>query len=125
MKLALGILAILAGELAWMFATVPEFLSKAHGGDYPFYVDMAATPLTTAVPSPWRYRLLNPGLASLLIRAGLSIDFAFLLLTTVFAFASSMAMRLFLRKLSLSPFAASAGAVLFAMSIGGYVPLRR
>ena len=125
MKLALGILAILAGELAWMFATVPEFLSKAHGGDYPFYVEMAATPLTTAVPSPWRYRLLNPWLASLLIRAGLSIDVAFLLLTAVFAFVSSMAMRLYLRKLSLSPFTASAGAVLFAMSIGGYVPLRR
>ena len=124
-KLALGILAILGGELAWMFATVPDFLSKASGGDYPYYVNMAATPLTTGVPSPWRYRLLNPWLASLLVKSGLTIDVAFLMLTTVFAFASSMTMRLYLRRLSLSAFTANAGAVLFAMSIGGYVPLRR
>jgi hypothetical protein len=124
-KLALGILAILAGELAWMFATVPDFLSKAPGGDYPFYVEMAATPLTTTVPSPWRYRVLNPWLASLLVKSGLPVDVAFLLLTAVFAFASSMTMRLYLRRLSLSTFTANAGAVLFAISIGGYVPLRR
>jgi hypothetical protein len=124
-KIALAILAILAGELAWMFATVPDFLSRAHGGDYSYYVQMAETPLTTAVPSPWRYRVLNPWLASLLARTGISIDVAFLLLTVAFAFASSMAMRSFLRRLSLSPFAADAGAILFALSIGGYVPLRR
>lgn len=125
MKLALAIAAILAGELTWMAATVPDFLSRAHGGDYPYYVQMAETPLTTAVPSPWRYRLLNPWLASLLARGGLSIDVAFLSLTAIFAFASSLAMRSFLRRLSLSPFAAGAGAILFAASIGGYVPLRR
>jgi hypothetical protein len=124
-KIALAILAILAGELAWMFATVPDFLSRAHGGDYPYYVQMAETPLTTAVPSPWRYRVLNPWLASIVARTGISIDVAFLLLTVAFAFASSMAMRSFLRRLSLSPFAADAGAILFALSIGGYVPLRR
>src|SRR5262245_24599666 len=107
-----------------MFATVPDFLSRAHGGDYPYYVQMAGTPLTTAVPSPWRYRVLNPWLASLLAKTGIPLDVAFLLLTVVFAFASSMAMRSFLRRLSLSTFAADAGAVLFALSIGGYVPLR-
>jgi hypothetical protein len=124
-KLAIVILAILGAEVTWMFATVPDFLSRAHGGDYPYYVRMSETPLTTAVPSPWRYRVLNPWLASLLVKAGVSTDVAFLTLTVVFAFLSSLAMRAFLRRLSLSPFAADAGAVLFACSIGGYVPLRR
>ena len=70
---------------------------------------MAETPLTTTVPSPWRYRLLNPWLASLLSRRALDrrrLSHAH----DVFAFASSLAMRTFLRRLSLSPFAAGAGA---------------
>jgi len=125
MKCALLIAAILAGELLYMRAAVPGYLGLAHGGDYPYYVQMADAPLTTVVPSPWRYRLLNPWLASLLVRAGMPMDLAFLSLTAVFAFASSLLMREFLRQLSLTGFAASAGAVLFAMSIGGYVPLRR
>src|SRR5689334_8062498 len=125
MRCALLIAAVIAAELLYMRVAVPGYLGLAHGGDYPYYVQMADAPLTTAVPSPWRYRLLNPWLAGRLVQAGMPVDVAFLSLTVVFAFASSLLMRAFLRQLGLSRFAADAGAVLFAMSIGGYVPLRR
>lgn len=108
-----------------MFAAVPGYFVETQGGDYPHYVRIAASPLASGVPSPWLYRPLNPLFASLVIKAGVPADVAFFVLTFAWALASCLLMQAYLRLLSLSPFAARTGAVLFAVSVGAYVPLRR
>lgn len=119
------ILALFAVLLAYLFTVVPEFFSESQGGDFPYYVQMAHEPVASSVPSPWRYRLLNPWLASWLMAAGVETNTAFLALTVTFAFASCVLMRMYLRRLGLSAFAARAGALLFAASVGGFIPMRR
>jgi hypothetical protein len=118
-------LALLGVLVAYLFAAIPGYFVDTQGGDYPFYVEMANDALGNAVPSPWRYRPLNPWLASWLIKAGASANAAFFTLTFIFAAASIVLLRIFLRQLSVSPFGARAGALLFAVSVGGYIPLRR
>jgi hypothetical protein len=117
--------SVFAGILLYLLMGVPEYLDIAQGGDYPHYVAMAETPITNSVPSPWRYRLLNPLLASALMAVGIAPELAFLALTSVFAFASCVLMLVFLQHLGLTLFAARAGALLFAVSVGGFIPLRR
>jgi hypothetical protein len=118
-------LALVLALLAYVLVAVPSHFTESQGGDYPYYVQMAETPLNNSVPSPWRYRLLNPYFASLLTGAGVSTDVAFLSLTTAFAAVSCMLMRVYLQQLGLSVFAAWTGALLFAVSVGAYIPLRR
>jgi hypothetical protein len=124
-----GDIALLAGVflamLAYLLARVPAYLDIAHGGDYPHYLAIAEAPMTNSVPAPWRYRLLNPWLASFLIAAGATPATAFLALTTLFSFVSCLLMIAFLRALGLSAFASRTGALLFAVSVGGFIPLRR
>ena len=116
---------VFLGMLGYCWVGVPGYLDIAHGGDYPHYAAIAEAPLTNAVPSPWRYRLLNPWLASFLIAAGAQPAAAFLALTALFSFVSCLLMILFLRALELSAFASRTGALLFAVSVGGFIPLRR
>lgn len=125
--LAEGVVALflLLGMLGCIFATVPGYLTQSTGGDYPYYVEIARHPLANSVPSPWRYRLLNPWLASQLMAAGVGTDEAFLTLTFTFALVSCVLMRLYLTQLGVSAPGARAGALLFAVSVGAWVPLRR
>jgi hypothetical protein len=121
-----ALLVLVFGSLLlYLFTATPEFFSESQGGDYPYYVQIAQAPFDNAVPSPWRYRLLNPLLAALLQSVGISTDAAFLTLTCVFAFVSCVLMRVYLRQIGASPFAACAGMLLFAVSVGGFVPMRR
>ena len=118
-------LALVLAMLAFLLVAIPAHFTESQGGDYPYYVQMAQAPLENSAPSPWRYRLLNPFLASLLMNAGIPTNVAFLSLTTVFAAASCVLMRIYLQQLGLSVFGARAGALLFAVSVGAYIPLRR
>jgi len=119
------IVLLLCGQLGYMFTFAPEFFYESQGGDYPFYVQIANDLFGNAVPSPWRYRLLNPGLASLLIGVGFGTDAAFLTLTLFFAGVSCVLMRIYLSQLGLSMFAARTGALIFAVSVGAVIPVRR
>lgn len=119
------VFALLAAEAAFLVAFIPGYFDTAAGGDYPYYARMAASLEDPSVPSPWRFRVLNPLLARGLMAFGLSAHAAFFTLTFLFALASSVLMSVFLRQLALSPRAARVGAVLFAASVGGYTPLRR
>lgn len=121
----LFMVVLLAGMLGYMFAFSPQFFFESQGGDYPYYVQISQDPFGNAVPSPWRYRLLNPWLASLLTGMGFSTDAAFLTLTIVFAGVSCVLMRCYLSQLGVSLFAARTGALLFAVSVGAFIPMRR
>jgi len=116
---------LIAGEAVAFLHFVPDYFTMARGGDWGHYRMMAVSLVSNDAASPWKYRLLNPLLAGLLIRAGASPPVAFFALTCTFAMASCVMMGVFLRQLSLSPFAARVGAMLFAVSVGGYAPLRR
>jgi hypothetical protein len=116
---------LLALGLALCVLTTPDYLAVAAGGDFPFYVQMAASPLANAAAPPWNLRILNPALASALIAAGVPVSLAFLTLTWLFALVSSTLMGIFLRQLMVSPLASRAGALLFAASAGGCALLRR
>jgi hypothetical protein len=118
-------IALLGVLVACMFLAVPGYFVDTQGGDYPYYVQMAESLRHNSVPSPWRYRPLNPLLASVLMKTGVSANAAFFALTLVFAAVSIVLLRIFLRQLSISNFGARAGALLFAVSVGGYIPLRR
>lgn len=119
------LLLVVLALLAYLLIAVPEHLAASQGGDYPYYVQIAASPLNNDVPSPWRYRLLNPLLASAVIALGVPTHLAFLTWTAVFAFASCVLMRVYLQQLGTSVFGARAGTLLFAVTVGAYIPLRR
>lgn len=116
---------VLLAMLGYVLIGVPAHYHESQGGDFPYYVEMAEHPLGSTVPAPWRYRPVHPMLASVLIGAGLPVNAAFLALTFVFAVVSCALMAIYLRQLGLSTFAARAGALLFAVTAGGFVPLRR
>lgn len=116
---------VVALIVLFLLTAIPAHYVESQGGDYPYYVTMAQVPLDNHVPSPWRFRLLNPLLASTLIAAGFSASASFLLLTALFAAASLVLMRIYLEQLGTSRFTARAGALLFAASVGAYIPLRR
>jgi hypothetical protein len=122
---ALFMLAVTLGLAVYVLVANPLHLSQSAGGDFPYYVQIAAAPLDNAVPSPWRYRLLNPVMASWLMNAGLTAEAAFFALTSVFAWISCVLMQIYLRDLGLSGPASRAGTLLFAVSVGAYIPLRR
>jgi hypothetical protein len=116
---------VFAAMLLYLFTVVPQFLTESQGGDYPYYVQIADAPFHNSVPSPWRYRLLNPWFASLLMSLGVTTDIAFLVLTCAAAFVSCVLLLRYLRLLSLSPATACLTTLLFAVSVGGFIPLRR
>ena len=116
---------IIAAMVLFLFAAIPAHYPQSQGGDYPYYEDMARSLLDNGAPSPWRYRLLNPLFASWLIAAGMSANAAFLTLTAIFSVASCVLMRVYLGQLGLPLAAARAGALLFAVSVGAFIPLRR
>lgn len=121
-----GILALVVlGMVVFLLVAVPAHMAESQGGDYPYYVQIAQAPLDNTVPSPWRYRVLNPLLASLLTSAGVATDVAFLSLTALFATTSCVLMRVYLLQVGLSLFAARTGVLLFAVTAGAYIPLRR
>jgi hypothetical protein len=119
------IILLLCAILGYLFAFAPEFFYQSQGGDYPYYVQIAHAPVGNAVPSPWRYRVLNPWMASLLMGIGVGTDAAFLALTVLFAGLSCLLMRIYLSQLGVSMFAARTGTLLFAVSVGAFIPLRR
>ena len=116
---------VVLGMVVFLLTLVPDHYTQSLGGDHPYYQEIARAPLQSTAPAPWRYRILNPALASALMAAGLSSSAAFLTLTAVFAAASCVLMRIYLQQLGVSLFAARAGALLFAVSVGAFVPLRR
>jgi hypothetical protein len=111
--------------VTFLFAAIPRHYVESQGGDYPYYEEMTRELRHNSVPAPWRYRLLNPLMASGLIAIGLTPHAAFLTLTAIFAGVSCVLMRVLLVQLGVSLFAARAGALLFAVSVGAYIPLRR
>jgi hypothetical protein len=122
---SLLIAAVLAAIVVYLFQTVPDYLATAPGGDHPYYVEIARGGFDNHAAAPWRYRVLYPYLAALVRSTGASTSVSFFIVTLAFAFASCVLMRAFLRQLSVSTFAATAGALLFTVSVGAYVPLRR
>jgi len=119
------LLAFLFSEVAYLVRFVPDYVARGHGGDYPLYVQMAEALLVNSVRSPWKFRLLNPLLASIPIRLGTSPEIAFLIVCFASAFGACLLMAMYLRQLALSEWSARAGALLFAASVGGLIPLRR
>jgi hypothetical protein len=114
------LLALSLGALNHMS---PHFRSSG-GGDYLQYAMMVGSPLHNEAAAPWRYRPFLPALAGIAADSGMPLPRAFLLVSSLAAFASCIVFGYFVKRIGFSHGTAVLGTCLFAVSCGGFAAIR-